>query len=31
VAASIWRPFAESQDALAVDGLRYLRQVCAAL
>ncbi|MDX3104143.1 sugar phosphate isomerase/epimerase, partial [Nonomuraea angiospora] len=24
-AASIWRPLAESQDALAVDGLAYLR------
>ncbi|GAA1884353.1 sugar phosphate isomerase/epimerase family protein [Asanoa iriomotensis] len=31
VAASIWRPFAESQDALATNGLHYLREVCAAL
>jgi D-psicose/D-tagatose/L-ribulose 3-epimerase len=31
VAASIWRPFAASQDALAVDGLRYLREVCRSL
>ncbi|MEV4022790.1 sugar phosphate isomerase/epimerase [Actinosynnema sp. NPDC050801] len=26
-AASIWRPLASSQDALAVDGLRFLREV----
>ncbi|SDH86547.1 D-psicose/D-tagatose/L-ribulose 3-epimerase [Actinokineospora alba] len=26
-AASIWRPLAASQDALAVDGLRFLREV----
>jgi D-psicose/D-tagatose/L-ribulose 3-epimerase len=30
-AASIWRPLAESQDALARDGLRFLRSVPAAL
>jgi D-psicose/D-tagatose/L-ribulose 3-epimerase len=29
-AASIWRPLAESQDALARDGLRFLRSVPAA-
>ncbi|TDK25228.1 sugar phosphate isomerase/epimerase [Arthrobacter crusticola] len=29
-AASIWRPLAESQDALARDGLRFLRSVHAA-
>ncbi len=28
-AASIWRPLAESQDALAVDGLTFLRRVLA--
>jgi D-psicose/D-tagatose/L-ribulose 3-epimerase len=28
-AASIWRPMAESQDAIAVDGLAHLRQVFA--
>ncbi len=26
-AAAIWRPFAESQDRLATDGLRYLRRL----
>jgi D-psicose/D-tagatose/L-ribulose 3-epimerase len=26
-AASIWRPLAESQDALAFDGLAFLRKV----
>ncbi|SNT61221.1 D-psicose/D-tagatose/L-ribulose 3-epimerase [Asanoa hainanensis] len=31
VAASIWRPFAPSQDDLARNGLRYLREVCADL
>jgi D-psicose/D-tagatose/L-ribulose 3-epimerase len=30
-AASIWRPLAASQDALAQDGLRFLRSVPAAL
>ncbi|MBB5802830.1 D-psicose/D-tagatose/L-ribulose 3-epimerase [Saccharothrix ecbatanensis] len=28
-AASIWRPLASTQDALAVDGLRFLREVVA--
>lgn len=28
-AASIWRPLAESQDAIAVDGLAFLREVTA--
>ncbi|GIF70603.1 sugar phosphate isomerase/epimerase family protein [Asanoa siamensis] len=31
VAASIWRPFAPTQDALATNGLRHLREVCATL
>jgi D-psicose/D-tagatose/L-ribulose 3-epimerase len=31
VAASIWRPFAPSQDALATRGLRHLRAACATL
>jgi D-psicose/D-tagatose/L-ribulose 3-epimerase len=31
VAASIWRKFAPTQDDLATNGLRYLREVCAAL
>jgi D-psicose/D-tagatose/L-ribulose 3-epimerase len=26
-AASVWRPLAESQDALAVDGLAFLRSL----
>jgi D-psicose/D-tagatose/L-ribulose 3-epimerase len=29
-AVSIWRPLAESEDALATDGLRHLRQVFAS-
>ncbi|AOS64285.1 sugar phosphate isomerase/epimerase family protein [Actinoalloteichus hymeniacidonis] len=29
VAASIWRPLAETQDALAVDGLAFLRRIQA--
>lgn len=29
-AASIWRPLAETQDALAIDGLRFLREQRAA-
>jgi D-psicose/D-tagatose/L-ribulose 3-epimerase len=29
-AASVWRPLAESQDALAVDGLAFLRKVMGA-
>ncbi|GGS07508.1 tagatose 3-epimerase [Streptomyces aureoverticillatus] len=31
VAASVWRPLAPSQDALAADGLRFLRRTVAAL
>ncbi|ONK15944.1 sugar phosphate isomerase/epimerase family protein [Streptomyces sp. MP131-18] len=31
VAASVWRPLAEDQDAIAVDGLAFLRRTFAAL
>ncbi|MEU0066178.1 sugar phosphate isomerase/epimerase, partial [Streptomyces albidoflavus] len=31
VAASVWRPLAESQDALAVDGLAFLRGALTTL
>ncbi|MFD9870686.1 sugar phosphate isomerase/epimerase family protein [Streptomyces niveus] len=31
VAASVWRPLARSQDALATDGLAFLRRVLAGL
>ncbi|MEU7576275.1 sugar phosphate isomerase/epimerase family protein [Streptomyces sp. NPDC041068] len=31
VAASVWRPLARSQDALAMDGLGFLRRALAAL
>lgn len=31
LAASVWRRFAPTQDAIATNGLRYLREVCATL